>query len=87
MGSPPVGGLEDDPGAEATLGPDVGVDVDVGAMDGDGVHGQGEGVDDPPGEGLGLGLWVGGGVGAPHATQNTFCLAEPCSPVKFQKSL
>jgi hypothetical protein len=27
------------------------------------------------------------GVAAGHFTQNTFCLAAPFSPVKFQKSL
>src|ERR1700730_5325842 len=30
---------------------------------------------------------VDDGVGAGHFTQNTFCLAAPFSPVKFQKSL
>jgi hypothetical protein len=30
---------------------------------------------------------VGVGVAAGHFTQNTFCLAAPFSPVKFQKSL
>ena len=38
--------------------------------------------------GVGAGDWVGGGVaGAAHFTQNTFCLAKPCSPWKFQYSL
>jgi hypothetical protein len=52
-------------------------DGDVGVGDG---LGLGVGVGDTLGEGL------GDGVGA-HATQNTFCLAKPFSPVKFQKSL
>jgi len=39
------------------------------------------------GDVVGVALGVGVGVGAAHATQNTFCLAKPCSPVKFQKSL
>jgi len=30
---------------------------------------------------------VDDGAGAGHFTQNTFCLAVPFSPVKFQKSL
>jgi hypothetical protein len=57
----------------ARLGLGVAVDGDVGDTDG-------EGVGDPDGEGVGVPV----GVGAGHATQNTFCLAKPCSPVKFQ---
>jgi len=98
---PPLGGLEDGPG-EGCLGPWVPVDVGVGDGDGDGEHehpdGDDEGVPDgdpvghpdgddeehPDGDPEGVG--VGDGVGA-HATQNTFCLAQPFSPVKFHNSL
>ena len=65
----------------ARLGLGVAVDVGVGDTDGEGVGDpDGDGVGDPDGEGVGVPV----GVGAGHATQNTFCLAKPCSPVKFQ---
>ena len=38
------------------------------------------------GEG-GVGVGVGVGVEEGQDTQNTFCLAAPCSPVNVQKSL
>jgi hypothetical protein len=89
VGRPPwLGGLEDGPGVGAWLGGGVAVEVVVGDTDGDGE--DDEGVGDPDGEGVGdpdgedVGVGVGDGVGAGHATQNTFCLAKPCSPVKFQ---
>jgi len=42
------------------------------------------------GVGVGVGVGeddVGVGVGVGQDTQNTFCLAAPCSPVNVQKSL
>ena len=40
------------------------------------------------GVGVGEGdVGVGVGVGAGQDTQNTFCLAAPCSPANVQKSL
>jgi X-X-X-Leu-X-X-Gly heptad repeat protein len=93
VGRPPwLAELEDGPGVGAWLGGGVAVDVVVGDTDGDGEVGDGVGevgdgvgeVGDGVGEvGDGVGE-VGDGVGAGHATQNTFCLARPCSPVKFQ---
>jgi hypothetical protein len=88
VGRPPwLGGLEPGPGVGAWLGGGVAVEVVVGDTDGDGEVGEGVGeVGDGVGEvGDGDGeVGEGDGVGAPHATQNTFCLAKPCSPVKFQ---
>jgi hypothetical protein len=37
--------------------------------------------------GVVVGVDVGVGSAPGHFTQNTFCLAAPFSPVKFQKSL
>ncbi len=76
-------------GAGVRLGLGVAADVDVadtGGGGGDDVDGDGVGDHDDDGDGEG-GVGDGLGVGAAHFTQNTLCLAEPCSPVKFQKSL
>ena len=67
---------EDDVGAGA--GED---DVGVGVGE-DGAVGVGVGEDD-----VGVGVGVGVGVEEGQDTQNTFCLAAPCSPVNVQKSL
>jgi hypothetical protein len=47
----------------------------LGIIDGDGTDGDGT---DGDGD---------GDVVDAHFTQNTFCLARPCSPLKFQNSL
>ena len=70
-----AGGAED---VGLGLGAVVGVAVDVVL---------GVGVSVVVGVTVGVGVGVGVVVGTAHATQNTFCLAKPCSPVKFQKSL
>ena len=78
-----AGAIEDaGPGtglAEDGVGPEAGED-DVGAGVGVWqVHvGVGVGEDD---------VGVGVGVEEGQDTQNTFCLAAPCSPVNVQKSL
>jgi hypothetical protein len=75
-------------------------DVGLGAGLGEDDAGPGAGEDDV---GAGVGVWqvhvgvgvgegdvgVGVGVGVEEGqdTQNTFCLAAPCSPVNVQKSL
>jgi hypothetical protein len=57
---------------------DVGPGAEVGQ-----VHvGVGVGEDD-----VGVVVGVGVGVEEGQDTQNTFCLAAPCSPVNVQKSL
>ena len=71
-------GLGAGPGEDG-VGPGAGED-DVGVGVGEG--GVGVGV----GEG-GVGVGVGVGVEEGQDTQNTFCLAAPCSPVNVQKSL
>jgi hypothetical protein len=71
-------GLGAGPG-EDDVGPGAGED-DVGA--GVGEDDVGVGV----GEG-GVGVGVGVGVEEGQDTQNTFCLAAPCSPANVQKSL
>jgi hypothetical protein len=38
-------------------------------------------------DGVGFGVAVGVGVEEGQDTQNTFCLAAPCSPANVQKSL
>ena len=83
------------------LGVTVAVGVGVGDPVGDGEHehpdGGGEGHPElhPGGDeghpelhpdGDDEGVSVGDGIGV-HATQNTFCLARPFSPVKFHSSL
>ena len=94
VGRPPPGGLEDGPGAGAWLGAGevgagevgaggVGVDEVGGGEVGGGEVGGGE----VGGGEVGGGEVGGGEVGVPHDTQNTFCLALPCWPAKFQKSL
>jgi hypothetical protein len=55
-------------------------DVVVGAGVGQVHVGVGVGEGD-----VGVGVGVGAGEG--QDTQNTFCLAAPCSPVNVQKSL
>ena len=73
-------GLGAGPG-EDDVGPGAGEDdVEVGAGVAQ-VH-VGVGV----GEG-GVGVGVGVGVEEGQDTQNTFCLAAPCSPVNVQNSL
>lgn len=67
----------EDVGLGAGLGEDG---VGPGAGE-DGV-GAGVGEDD-----VGVGVGVGVGVEEGQDTQNTFCLAAPCSPVNVQKSL
>ena len=71
-----AGGIIEDVGLGVGAGLDD-VDVDVGLT-----AGLGEDV-------VGVGLDVGVGVGVEEGqdTQNTFCLAAPCSPVNVQKSL
>jgi hypothetical protein len=64
-------------------------DVGLGAGLGEDAVGPGAGEDDVGvgvGEG-GVGVGVGVGVEEGQDTQNTFCLAAPCSPVNVQKSL
>lgn len=66
-------------------------DVGLGAGLGEDGVGPGAGEDDV-GAGVGeddVGVGVGVGVGVEEGqdTQNTFCLAAPCSPVNVQKSL
>jgi len=69
-------GLGTGPGEDA-VGPGAGEDA-VGA-------GVGE---DDVGVGVGeVGVGVGVGVEEGQDTQNTFCLAAPCSPANVQKSL
>ena len=66
---------------EDGVGPGAGED-DVGAGAGEDDVGAGAGEDD-----VGAGVGVGVGVEEGQDTQNTFCLAAPCSPVNVQKSL
>ena len=66
-------------------------DVGLGAGLGEDGVGPGAGEDDV-GAGVGeddVGVGVGVGVGVEEGqdTQNTFCLAAPCSPANVQKSL
>ena len=67
----------EDVGLGAGLGEDG-----VGAGAGEDDAGAGVGEDD-----VGVGVGVGVGVEEGQDTQNTFCLAAPCSPVNVQKSL
>jgi hypothetical protein len=69
----------EDVGLGAGLGEDD-VDVGPGAGEEDVAVGVGVGEDD-------VGVGVGVGVGEGQDTQNTFCLAAPCSPANVQKSL
>ena len=62
---------------EDAVGPGAGED-DVGVGEGDVGVGVGEGD---------VGVGVGVGVEEGQDTQNTFCLAAPCSPANVQKSL
>jgi len=71
-------GLGTGPGEDA-VGPGAGED-DVGAGVGEDDVGVGVGEDD-------VGVGVGVGVEEGQDTQNTFCLAAPCSPANVQKSL
>jgi hypothetical protein len=71
-------GLGAGPG-EDDVGPGAGED-DVGAGVGEADVGVGVGEDD-------VGVGVGVGVEEGQDTQNTFCLAAPCSPANVQKSL
>ena len=71
-------GLGTGPGEDA-VGPGAGED-DVGAGVGEDDVGVGVGKDD-------VGVGVGVGVEEGQDTQNTFCLAAPCSPANVQKSL
>jgi len=71
-------GLGTGPGEDA-VGPGAGED-DVGAGVGEDDVGAGVGEDD-------VGVGVGVGVEEGQDTQNTFCLAAPCSPANVQKSL
>jgi hypothetical protein len=71
-------GLGAGPG-EDDVGPGAGED-DVGVGVGEDDVGVGVGEDD-------VGVGVGVGVEEGQDTQNTFCLAAPCSPVNVQKSL
>ena len=71
-------GLGAGPG-EDDVGPGPGED-DVGAGVGEDDVGVGVGEGD-------VGVGVGVGVEEGQDTQNTFCLAAPCSPVNVQKSL
>jgi hypothetical protein len=64
---------------EDAVGPGAGED-DVGAGVGEDDVGVGVGEGD-------VGVGVGVGVEEGQDTQNTFCLAAPCSPVNVQKSL
>ena len=64
-------------------------DVGLGAGPGEDDVGAGVGEDDV-GVGVGegdVGVGVGVGVEEGQDTQNTFCLAAPCSPANVQKSL
>jgi hypothetical protein len=73
-------------------------DVGLGAGTGEDDDGPGTGEDDD-GVGVGVaqvhvgvgvgdvGVGVGVGVEEGQDTQNTFCLAAPCSPANVQKSL
>jgi hypothetical protein len=74
----------EDVGLGAGLGED-----DVGAGAGEDEVGAGVGqVHVGVGVGVGdVGVGVGVGVEEGQDTQNTFCLAAPCSPVNVQKSL
>ena len=69
----------EDVGLGAGLGEDG-----IGAGAGEDDVGAGAGEDDV---GVGAGAGVGVGVEEGQDTQNTFCLAAPCSPVNVQKSL
>jgi hypothetical protein len=71
-------GLGAGPG-EDDVGPGAGED-DVGAGVGEDDVGVGVGEGD-------VGVGVGAGVEEGQDTQNTFCLAAPCSPANVQKSL
>jgi hypothetical protein len=71
-------GLGAGPG-EDDVGPGAGED-DVGAGVGEDDVGVGVGEGD-------VGVGVGVGVEEGQDTQNTFCLAAPCSPANVQKSL
>jgi hypothetical protein len=73
-------GLGAGPG-EDDVGPGAGED-DVGAGVGEDDVGVGVGEDD-----VRVGVGVGLGVEEGQDTQNTFCLAAPCSPANVQKSL
>ena len=73
-------GLGAGPGEDG-VGPGAGEDdVGVGAGVAQVHVGVGVGEDD-------VGVGVGVGVEEGQDTQNTFCLAAPCSPVNVQKSL
>jgi hypothetical protein len=75
-------GLGAGPG-EDDVGPGAGEDdVGPGAGEDDVGVGVGVGEDD-----VGVGFGVGVGVEEGQDTQNTFCLAAPCSPANVQKSL
>jgi hypothetical protein len=69
----------EDVGLGAGVGEDD-VGVGPGAGEDDVAVGVGVGEDD-------VGVGVGVGVGEGQDTQNTFCLAAPCSPANVQKSL
>ena len=71
-------GLGAGPG-EDDVGPGAGED-DVGTGVGEDDVGVGVGEGD-------VGVGVGVGVEEGQDTQNTFCLAAPCSPANVQKSL
>jgi hypothetical protein len=73
-------GLGAGPG-EDDVGPGAGED-DVGPGAGEDDVGVGVGEDD-----VGVGFGVGVGVEEGQDTQNTFCLAAPCSPANVHKSL
>lgn len=66
-------------------------DVGLGAGLGEDGVGPGAGEDDVRAgvgeDDVGVGVGVGVGVEEGQDTQNTFCLAAPCSPVNVQKSL
>ena len=73
-------GLGAGPGEDG-VGPGAGEDdVEVGAGVAQVHVGVGVGEDD-------VGVGVGVGVEEGQDTQNTFCLAAPCSPANVQKSL
>jgi hypothetical protein len=74
-----AGAMEDVGLGEDGVGPEAGED-DVGPGVGQVHVGVGVGVGD-----VEVGVGVGGEEG--QDTQNTFCLAAPCSPVNVQKSL
>jgi hypothetical protein len=71
-------GLGAGPGEDGVT-PGAGED-DVGAGAGEDDVGVGVGVGE-------VGVGVGVGVEEGQDTQNTFCLAAPCSPANVQKSL